>query len=439
MHPATTTQTRREASLRRRRGARRRGRGDAGDADPGGGGRDRHERRRPARGDVDRATVDLIARRGAEIVAAARRYAATPEDADDAYQRGLEILLSKAPSTSEDDPSPLAEDGRQARGVRAPSPACAPRAGDGRRRARRARHPGRRHARPGRTLRAAAPGGGGDAPAQAPGDPGRAAEGRGLLVREDLRDHRLVLYQGQSSLDRRPSGARHQARRHPRRDRVREAGAAALRPGGRRGERRGRRRPAAALENLPRLSRAATGFAPRRSGWRRWSRPSLSRPATAASCARSSSPRSARRSTRRRCWVSAPRPPRSWSVRTRSRHRRRRWRAAARRWISSRTTRGRRQPTPPRRSGGGEAGQGGGAGRSGSAGARSGRRGTTCHRARPSRAAGGHHQCRRLRRHPTWPPSSRRLRQLLPRRRPRRPAQLPRRANRPVREASSRP
>jgi len=35
------------------------------------------------------------------MVAAA--YAATRDDAEDAYQRGLEILLTKAPTTSEDD------------------------------------------------------------------------------------------------------------------------------------------------------------------------------------------------------------------------------------------------------------------------------------------------------------------------------------------------
>jgi RNA polymerase sigma factor (sigma-70 family) len=52
---------------------------------------------------VDAAAVDLIARRGAEILATANRYAATPEDAEDAFQRGLEILLTKAPSTREDD------------------------------------------------------------------------------------------------------------------------------------------------------------------------------------------------------------------------------------------------------------------------------------------------------------------------------------------------
>ena len=36
-------------------------------------------------------------------MATARRYSQTPEDAEDAYQRGLEILLTKAPSTHPDD------------------------------------------------------------------------------------------------------------------------------------------------------------------------------------------------------------------------------------------------------------------------------------------------------------------------------------------------
>jgi RNA polymerase sigma factor (sigma-70 family) len=60
-------------------------------------------RERPARGEVDEAALELLARHGAHILATARRYAATPEDAEDAYQRGLEILLTKAPTTSEDD------------------------------------------------------------------------------------------------------------------------------------------------------------------------------------------------------------------------------------------------------------------------------------------------------------------------------------------------
>jgi RNA polymerase sigma factor (sigma-70 family) len=58
---------------------------------------------RPARGEIDAAALELLARHGAQILATARRYAATPEDAEDAYQRGIEILLTKAPSTREDE------------------------------------------------------------------------------------------------------------------------------------------------------------------------------------------------------------------------------------------------------------------------------------------------------------------------------------------------
>jgi RNA polymerase sigma factor (sigma-70 family) len=60
-------------------------------------------RTRPERAEIDAAALELIARHGAQILATARRYAATPEDAEDACQRGLEILLTKAPSTSEDE------------------------------------------------------------------------------------------------------------------------------------------------------------------------------------------------------------------------------------------------------------------------------------------------------------------------------------------------
>jgi RNA polymerase sigma factor (sigma-70 family) len=58
---------------------------------------------RPARGEIDQTALSLLARHGAQILATARRYAATPEDAEDAYQRGLEILLTKAPTTSEEE------------------------------------------------------------------------------------------------------------------------------------------------------------------------------------------------------------------------------------------------------------------------------------------------------------------------------------------------
>jgi RNA polymerase sigma factor (sigma-70 family) len=60
-------------------------------------------RSRPTRAEVEPAALDLISRHGADIMATARRYASSPEDAEDAYQRSLEILLTKAPSTREDD------------------------------------------------------------------------------------------------------------------------------------------------------------------------------------------------------------------------------------------------------------------------------------------------------------------------------------------------
>jgi RNA polymerase sigma factor (sigma-70 family) len=55
----------------------------------------------PGRREIDAAATALVARHGAQILATARRYAATPEDGEDAYQRGLELLLRKAPTTRE--------------------------------------------------------------------------------------------------------------------------------------------------------------------------------------------------------------------------------------------------------------------------------------------------------------------------------------------------
>ena len=63
----------------------------------------RKSQRRPTRGVIDDAALTLLARHGGQILATARRYAATPEDAEDAYQRGLEILLTKAPTADEDE------------------------------------------------------------------------------------------------------------------------------------------------------------------------------------------------------------------------------------------------------------------------------------------------------------------------------------------------
>jgi RNA polymerase sigma factor (sigma-70 family) len=60
-------------------------------------------RRRPSRAEIDPAALGLLKRHGPQIMQTARRYSATPEDAEDAYQRALEILLTKAPTTSEED------------------------------------------------------------------------------------------------------------------------------------------------------------------------------------------------------------------------------------------------------------------------------------------------------------------------------------------------
>ena len=45
---------------------------------------------RPSRPEVERAALDLLRRRGGEILATARRYSTTAEDAEDAYQRPRE-------------------------------------------------------------------------------------------------------------------------------------------------------------------------------------------------------------------------------------------------------------------------------------------------------------------------------------------------------------
>ncbi len=52
---------------------------------------------------MDEVALELLARHGPQILATARRYAATPEDAEDAYQRAFEILLTKAPTTREEE------------------------------------------------------------------------------------------------------------------------------------------------------------------------------------------------------------------------------------------------------------------------------------------------------------------------------------------------
>ncbi len=55
---------------------------------------------RQGRSEIDPAALELLASHSAQILGQARRFSLTPEDAEDAYQRGVEILLTKAPSTT---------------------------------------------------------------------------------------------------------------------------------------------------------------------------------------------------------------------------------------------------------------------------------------------------------------------------------------------------
>jgi RNA polymerase sigma factor (sigma-70 family) len=58
---------------------------------------------RPTREQIEPAALELVERHSGQILATARRYSLSPEDAEDAYQRGLEILLVKAPSVHQHD------------------------------------------------------------------------------------------------------------------------------------------------------------------------------------------------------------------------------------------------------------------------------------------------------------------------------------------------
>ena len=43
---------------------------------------------RPSRAQIEHAALELLSRHSAGLLATARRYSASPEDAEDAYQRG---------------------------------------------------------------------------------------------------------------------------------------------------------------------------------------------------------------------------------------------------------------------------------------------------------------------------------------------------------------
>lgn len=60
---------------------------------------DRTNNRTPNRFEIDQAADELIRNYGAVIMSDARKYSACKADAEDAYQRALEILVTKAPTT----------------------------------------------------------------------------------------------------------------------------------------------------------------------------------------------------------------------------------------------------------------------------------------------------------------------------------------------------
>ena len=60
-------------------------------------------RARGARAGVQADKLELLERFGEQMLATARRYSANPQDAEDAYQRAAEILLTHQPTGSDDD------------------------------------------------------------------------------------------------------------------------------------------------------------------------------------------------------------------------------------------------------------------------------------------------------------------------------------------------
>jgi RNA polymerase sigma factor (sigma-70 family) len=58
---------------------------------------------RPTRTEIEPAARALVERHSGQLIATARRYSLSAEDAEDAYQRGLEIMLTRAPSLSENE------------------------------------------------------------------------------------------------------------------------------------------------------------------------------------------------------------------------------------------------------------------------------------------------------------------------------------------------
>jgi RNA polymerase sigma factor (sigma-70 family) len=58
---------------------------------------------RPTRTEVEPAARALVERHSGQLIATARRYSLSAEDAEDAYQRGLEIMLTRPPTSLSED------------------------------------------------------------------------------------------------------------------------------------------------------------------------------------------------------------------------------------------------------------------------------------------------------------------------------------------------
>ena len=58
---------------------------------------------RPTRAEIEPAARSLVERHSGQLIATARRYSLSAEDAEDALQRGLEIMLTRAPSLQENE------------------------------------------------------------------------------------------------------------------------------------------------------------------------------------------------------------------------------------------------------------------------------------------------------------------------------------------------
>ena len=134
--------------------------------------------------ELSAAALELVERHAGQIMATARRYAATAEDAEDAYQRGLEIMLTKAPSTAEDQLVPWLKTvvKHEAFALRRQRDRHTPTGDDG---DAPERPGGTARARAGGAPRAAAARRRGAAAAEAAGDPRADPARRGPLVRRD--------------------------------------------------------------------------------------------------------------------------------------------------------------------------------------------------------------------------------------------------------------